>query len=103
MTLEELNQVLIQTGYPVTYSHFNNSPKPPYLCYLVSYSSNVFADDKVLHDIDNIQIELYTKKKDLVAEKKVKEVLNQNNLPYESTEAFIESEKLYQIIYEVNL
>lgn len=106
MILAELNTILKATGYPVAYSHFtatenNPAPTPPYITYLVAYSSNMFADDKVYKKIDNLQIELYTTKKDLVAEKKLEDLLDLNEIPYESTEIWIESEKLFQKIYEV--
>lgn len=103
MTLQELKIILEQTGFPVAYSHFNEPQTPPFIAYIVDDSSNVFADDNVLHEIENVQIELYTTKKDLTIEKKVKDVLKQNNLPYETSETFIQSENLYQKIYEVSL
>ncbi|MFC3883753.1 hypothetical protein ACFOU2_09670 [Bacillus songklensis] len=108
MTLVDLKKILDKTGYPVTYSHFtptenNPVPSPPYICYLFTYSSNFMADGKVYKKIDNIQIELYTTKKDLIAESKLETVLDENNIPYDSTETFIESEKLFQKIYEVRL
>jgi len=106
--LSDIENILQATGYPVAYSHFvskNNipPPKPPFITYLVPYSSNFFADNKVYKKIDNVQIELYTIKKDLVAEKKLEELLDTNEIAYESTEEWIESEKLFQRIYEVRL
>ena len=108
MTLQEINTILKATGYPVAYSHFtattnNPIPTPPYICYLSAYSSNFKADNKVFAKIDNLQIELYTTKKDLIAEKKVEDLLDQNDIAYEATEEWIESEKLFQKIYEVRL
>jgi hypothetical protein len=108
MNLAELNLVLGATGYPVAYSHFKASkdrpiPEPPYIVYLVTYSSNFSADNVVYKKIDNVQIELYTVKKDLEAESKLEAVLIDNELPFDSTEAFIESEELFQKIYEVRL
>jgi hypothetical protein len=108
MTLVELKELLETTGFPVAYSHFiatkgNPLPLPPYICYLVPYSSNFFADDQVYQEIDNVQIELYTSKKDLAAEAKLKTALNNNNIPYECSEGYIENGKLYQKIYEVRL
>jgi sulfur transfer complex TusBCD TusB component (DsrH family) len=78
-------------------------PEPPFIVYLVAYSSNMMADNKVHHEIKNVQIELYTDKKDLIAENKVASVLNENELPYQTTETFIEAESLFQKIYEVRL
>jgi hypothetical protein len=103
MTLEELNIILEQTGYPVTYSHFSKPQTPPFITYLVTFSSNVFADDKVHKKIENAQIELYTNKKDITAENVLELLLDSNEIPYEVAETYIDSEKLYQRIYEVSL
>lgn len=108
MTLNDIYTILKATGYPVAYSHFTESPnnplpKPPYICYLSAYSSNFKADNKVYTKIDNLQIELYTTKKDLAAEKKLENLLDENDIIYETTEEWIESEKLFQKIYEVRL
>jgi hypothetical protein len=108
MTLVEFKQILDTVGYPVAYSHFTPTPlrpmpSPPYICYLVAYSSNFIADNKVYQKIDNVQIELYTSKKDLVAESNIENVLDSNGIAYQSTETFIESEQLFQKIYEVGL
>jgi len=108
MNLIELKKILDATGYPVAYSHFtalpgNPVPKPPYICYLVDGSPNMIADNKVHHKINDITIELYTIKKDLVAEAKLEQVLDDNEIPYESSEVFIDSEKLFQKIYETRL
>ncbi|NMF06256.1 hypothetical protein ACUH7Y_07090 [Clostridium beijerinckii] len=108
MTLSDIYTILKATGYPVAYSHFiatpnNPLPTPPYITYLSAYSSNMFADDIVYMDIDNLQIELYTAKKDPVAEKKITDLLKTNGIAYQSTEDWIESEQLFQKIYEVRL
>ncbi|MGR6912496.1 hypothetical protein RCJ96_26655 [Bacillus sp. BSL6] len=105
MTLGELTKILEATGYPVAYSHFtptsgNPVPKPPYICFLVNGSANLMADNKVYHKIDDLNIELYTIKKDLVAEAKLEKVLDDHEIPYDSYGTFIESEKMYQKIYE---
>ncbi|MBT2736164.1 hypothetical protein [Bacillus sp. ISL-7] len=103
MTLIELKAILEASGYPVAYSHFNESITPPYICYLITYSSNLMADDKVYKKIDNVQIELYTSKKDLVAENNLETLLDENEIPYESIETFIQAEQIFQKIYEVRL
>lgn len=103
MTLVELKQILEATGYPVAYSHFTTPPIPPYLCYLVAYSSNFIADNQVYQKIENVQIELYTTKKDLAAEVKLEQVLDDNEIPYQPTETWLETEQLFQRIYEVGV
>lgn len=103
MTLVELKKILDATGYPVAYSHFSEPTKIPYITYLFTYSSNFHADNKVHGKVENVDIELYTSKKDLQAEQTLEDFLNENELPYEKVETFIDSEKVYQIIYEVRL
>jgi hypothetical protein len=108
MTLVEFKLLLDQTGFLVTYSHFtptknNPVPNPPYICYLETISSNFNADNKVYKKIPNVQVELYTKKKDLDAEVNLEAILDSNEIPYETSESFIESEKLFQKIYEMRL
>jgi hypothetical protein len=108
MNLVQLKNILEATGFPVAYSHFVETenepmPKPPFIVYLATYSSNFMADNKVHIPIENVQIELYTNKKDLEAEAQVEIVLDASEIPYSTTEIFIESEQVYQKIYEVRL
>ena len=108
MKIEDLKTILEETGFPVAYSHFVESenhflPTPPFICYLITFSSNFLADNKTYKSIENVQIELYTDRKDLDAETKVENVLNANEIPFATTETYIDSEQLFQKIYEVRL
>ncbi|MCP3025415.1 hypothetical protein [Halobacillus sp. A5] len=108
MTLIELKAILDAAGYPVAYSHFtqtenNPVPDPPFITYLVDSSSNLFADNKVHQKINNVQIELYTDYKDLEAEEKLEDLLDENEIPYETLEEWIETEQMYQKIYETRM
>ena len=108
MKITDLINILKATGFPIFYSHFNvtdddPAPEPPYMTYIFSYSSNMYADNKVYKKIDNFQIELYTKIKDLQAEKKLEDLFDLNEIPYSTSEIFIESENIFQKIYEMRL
>jgi len=103
VTLIELKSLLDQSGYPVAYSHFNSPPNPPYIMYLVAFSSNFHADNKSYAKIQNAQVELYTEYKDLEAEQALENVLDQNDIPYDTTETFIETEQLFQKVYEIGV
>ena len=104
MTLQELVVILRGTGYPVAYSHFSGvAPSIPFICYVDAFSSNYMADNRVQHRVRNIQIELYTNKKDLQAESTLEGLLNDNELPFDDAETYIAEEKLFQKIYEVRL
>jgi hypothetical protein len=105
MTQQELYQALQTTGLPLAYSHFpeGSAPTPPYIVYLHAYSSDIMADNHNYVGRGNWQVELYSKTKDLVSEKKVEDLLKSLRLPYRKTETYLESEKLRQVIYEVQL
>lgn len=108
MTLQKLYTALKAIGYPVAYSHFedtpqNPAPNPPFIVYREAYSSDVMADNINYVGVSNIQIELYTTKKDLAAEKRVQDKLKELGLPYSKTETYLDSEKLFQVIYEIQL
>jgi hypothetical protein len=108
MKLEELKIILEATGFPVAYSHFTETdnaplPNPPFICYVIAYSANFSADNKTYKEIQNVQIELYTSLKDLAAEATLETILNENDFPFGTIETFIDSEQLYQKIYEVRL
>lgn len=103
MTLEELRDLLETTGLPVTYREWeaNAAPPLPNICYLVSYSNNFAADGKVYCPITHVQIELYTKLKDLESEARVENALA--SFYWEKTESYINTEKCYQILYEIEV
>lgn len=103
MTLSELHAILEATGFPVAYSHFKTKPQPPFIAYSVAYSSNLTADNYVYKKVLNVDIELYTDKKDLMAENKLETLLNSNKLPFQTVENYISDEKLFQTIYEITL
>lgn len=103
MTLEKLYAILKATGFSVAYSHFEVKTSLPFITYLVDGSSNMFADNKVYKKIENIKIELYTAEKNLEIEENLERLLDENEIAYETDETWIESEKLFQKIYEVEL
>lgn len=102
-SLEELNEILKTTGYPVAYRFFKTPQKPPYICYLTAYSNNQSADNVVWQKINHVQIELYTAPKDREAEQKLEEALTSAGIFFESAETYIDSEKIYQKVYETEV
>lgn len=108
MTQAELYTALSTLGIPVAYGQFistpeNPAPAPPFIVYGYSYSADVMADNQNYAEISNLQIELYSKTKDPANERKTEDLLKSLRLPYRKFETFIESERLRQVIYEVQL
>lgn len=99
--MEELLQILSETQIPFAYHHFaeGESPEPPFICYLHPGSNNFSADGKVYYKINEVHIELYTDLKDLAVEQQLEEVLDEHGIFYNKSETWIESEKLYEVLY----
>ena len=108
MTLAELNTILKSIpgfAYKVAYRAFpkGKAPKLPFICYLCTQTDNFDADDSVYQVIQGVDIELYTKTKDVTTEAAVETVLNNNNIVWEKYEEYIDDEECYQITYEVEV
>jgi hypothetical protein len=103
MTQAELFAHLKTAGYPVAYHHFTAAQVLPYLIYLRAFDSNISSDAKVHGKYKNYNVELYTAKKDLTAEQKLEAVLNTIDTEYETSETYIESEALYQVVYQIKV
>lgn len=103
--MEQIVEMLDEIGIPFAYDHFaeGESPDPPFICYLTPNSDNFAADGKVYYKINEIHIELYTDCKDLSAEQKVEAVLDEHGIFYEKSEVWIESEKLYEVLYSFKM
>ena len=103
MTQAELYQALKSLGMPVAYGSFSSPVSPPFITYQFAYNSDMMADNQNYVEISNFQVELYTNKKDLAVEKLVQDKLKKLGLPYSKVEAWLDDEKLFQVIYEIQL
>ena len=94
-------QLMEEIGIPFAYDHFaeGESPDPPFITFLLPGSDNFAADGKVYLKIDEVHIELYTDEKNPETEALVEDVLDANEIFYDKTEVWIESEKLYEVLY----
>lgn len=99
--MEELLQILNETQISFAYHHFaeGESPELPFICYLLPGSNNFSADGKVYYKINEVHIELYTDLKDLAVEQQLEDVLDEHGIFYNKSETWIESEKLYEVLY----
>ena len=99
--MDRLLEILTAIVLPFAYDHFTEgeSPEPPFLCYLLPGSDNFAADGAVYFKANTVHIELYTDYKDLSVEQQIEAVLDGHGIFYEKTETWIESEKLYEVLY----
>lgn len=99
--MDRLVGILEELGLPFAYDHFaeGESPEPPFVCYLLPGSRNFAADGQVYHKINEVRLEIYTDRKDLALEARVEDVLDGYGIFYNKSEVWIESERLYEVLY----
>ena len=102
--MSELYELLKELKMPVAYHHFIKAKSPPFIVYYRVNSRNFVADDTVYKKTNIYRIELYTKQKDVNKEIEIENLLDRSGIIYEViSESYIESEKIYQAIYEINI
>ena len=99
--MDELLVILAEINLPFAYDHFSEGEAvdPPFICYLLPSSDNFSADGKVYHHLSDVHLELYTDEKDVTTEAAVESVLDDEGIFYNKTETWIESERLYEVMY----
>lgn len=105
MTHEEVMKMAEETGLPSAYDHFaeGESPAPPFLVYLYPKADNFSADGIAYFKINLLNLELYTDVKDVELEERVEAVLDSHGIFYAKSEVWIESEHLYEVLYEMEV
>ena len=105
MTIEEIAGLLDTIGLPYAYHHFSEGEAPdlPYMIYTYPESIPYPADGRVYVQGTRVQLELYSEIRDLAVEGQIEAVLDARDLIYRKSEVYIESEHLYEIIYEMEV
>lgn len=105
MTQKELLELLKRSGLPVAYHHFEvkDAKKPPYIIFVCTGKDGIKADDRTYYSFRDYDIGLYTDKKNTALEKKIEALFDSAEIDYDCTESYIDSEKLFEVIYEITL
>ncbi|MDE5945759.1 MAG: hypothetical protein K2G63_00420 [Oscillospiraceae bacterium] len=105
MTYEEINEMMQEMGFPYAYHHFaeGEAPEPPFIIFLSPGENTFSADNFMYYSFKRLNIELYTDKKSPETENVIEAVLRHHHIFYEKSEVWIESEKLYEILYEMEV
>lgn len=105
MIHEEIYCMIEEMDFPFAYHHFaeGEAPDLPFLIYLFPETDNFAADNCMYYEIKRVHIELYTDKKDLVAEERIEEVLKDYKIFYNKSETWIESESMYEVLYTMEV
>lgn len=105
MSKERLEEMLTETGLSFQYHHFTeeNAVDPPFIVWLNEESANFYADGVVYAVIDAVNIELYTDEKDHELEKRIEEIFKNYNVSWEKEETYIDSEQMYEVLYQMEV
>lgn len=102
MTYVEVAEMVEEIGLSFNYYQFppNEAPEPPFLLFYYPGSADFIADNKNYTGITALRLELYTNEKDFTSEAAVETVLQAAEIPYQKTEMYIDSEQLFEVVYE---
>lgn len=105
MSKNEMEAMLDEIGIPYSYHHFEveDAVAPPFICWLTQGSSNFAADGEVYFQSAKLAIELYTDEKDFEKEEQVEQILLMHGIFWSKTELYIESERMYEVLYEMEV
>ena len=103
MNIMEFKAELEKLEIPIQYRSFQvgHAPSLPYLIFYENDSDNIFADNSNWFDVLNVVCELYADEKDIELETKLQKLFYYNEIEYNSTETFIDSENMYLKAYDV--
>lgn len=104
MTVLDIKQYLDSLNIPVAYHHFpaDKNVTLPFLAYQFPGNNPFYADGYNYTDGDfyDLDIRLCTEDKNFELEQQLENILKTNEIPYYKTEAWIESEQMFEILYE---
>ena len=103
MTYKEIAEMVAGIGFSYAYRFFPEESVPdlPYIVYYYPSNDDFGADNLNYVPIANLNIELYTQNKDFVSEASVEAVLEANGFFYQKTEYYLQTERMYEVLYQV--
>lgn len=105
MTFKEIAEMIEDIGLPFTYYSWpeNAAPPLPYIVYYYPGTQNFPADNSVYVVNQTLNIELYTRAKDFDLEDAVETVLAANQIVWDKTETYIDTEHMFEVLYEMEV
>lgn len=103
MTKTEIATMIASFGFNWRYSHFSETPTPPYIVYYYPNDADVYADNSNFINKRALFIELYTEKKDEASEAAVTAKLAEAGLTWYKQTDYLNDEKLYQTTFETEV
>lgn len=101
MNRADIEENIAKLGIPFAYRQFTEKTavSEPFLVWYFDNSDNFSADNIVYSRIYELNLELYTGEKDFALEEQIENILTDMGLFWEKEEQWIESEKLFEVLY----
>lgn len=103
MNQVQMIQLLNTLDIPSFYGTADDGQPLPFLTIHVTQPENFAADNQVYCEKWHFRIDLYSAKKDLDAERKIKKLLKDNNIFWVRDENFIESEHAWEVEFDFDV
>lgn len=103
MTYQALEQLLAPLGIPFRFHHWEKPPEMPYGVYFDDHTDNFEADNIAYVVIRSFNIELYVRQRDPELESRLEDIFTEKDLYWDKDAAYIDSERFYQISYEIEV
>ena len=102
---QDIRSIIEATGLPCAYREWkaspdNPAPPPPYCVYYAGRANNFAADGVVWFTAQSYTVELYTEDKEPATEAALEAALTATGIFWTKDEAYIDSERMNEIIYE---
>lgn len=105
MTYKQIADMVDSVGLPSAYYQFpdNTEQNPPFICFYYESSDDVYADGTNYQRITELTIEFYSDVKDFYFEGLIEDALTAAGLTYRKDEQYIDSEKMHETVYEMEV
>lgn len=105
MQYSEVNQLISGIGLPYAYYQFpeGTGQAPPFICFYYTDSDDLYADNSNYQRITGLIIEFYSDAKDFYYEALIEDALAAAHLTYRKTEQYLDSERMHEIVYEMEV
>jgi len=92
-------------GLPYAYYQFDEdtAQAPPFVVFFFSTSNDLYADQTNYQRIDSLSIEFYSSEVDFDTEETIETILNDAGLTFYKEQSFIESERIWQTAYDMEI
>lgn len=105
MTYQQIAEMVGEFGLPYAYHQFEegSGQQCPFVVFYYPGREDFRADGINYTKIANLTIEFYSDNKDFVSEDIIEGVLDAYGLAYSKAETYIDSEKMYEVIYTMEV